>query len=71
MTKDSFKSMFDTLTPADPWYSKQDKKHEAAGGNVGMMQRDNNSQTMTGPSSQPSATKIASRAALILLWKSR
>ena len=67
MTKDSFKSVFYTLTPEDPWYSKQDKKHEAAGGNVGMMQRDNNSMTMTGPSSLPSAAKIASRAALILL----
>ena len=67
MTKDSFRSMFYILTPGDPWYSKQDQKHEEAGGNVGMMQKDNNTMTMTGPSSLPSAAKIASRAALILL----
>ena len=67
MTKDSFKSMFYILTPEDPWYSKQDKKHEAEGDNIGMMQKDNNSMTMTGPSALPSAGKIAWRAALILL----
>jgi len=66
MTKESIKSVFYMLIPGDPWYSKQDERHEALGGNMGMMQKDNNSMTMDGPTSNPSVFWMSVRAALIL-----
>ena len=67
MTKRSLKSMFNSLIPGDPWYSKQDETLEAMGGNLGMMQKDNDSMTMDGPTSNPSYAKIASQASVILI----
>ena len=67
MTKRSLKSMFNSLIPGDPWFSKQDETLEALGGNLGMMQKDNDSMGMDGPTSNPSYAKIAARASMILI----
>ncbi len=65
-TQESFKTIFFSLIPGDPWYSKQDERIDSQGGNVGMMTKENDSMTLDGPSSSPSKMKIAIMAASIL-----
>lgn len=67
MTKESLKSVFYTLTPEDPWYSKQDEKHAALGHNPGMMEQDNSTVTIDGPARSPSYAKISYNASVLLL----
>ena len=55
------------MIPGNPWWSKQDKEIEKAGGNAGMMADQNNSMTAKGPSGSKIAAKIAVKAALILV----
>ena len=55
------------MIPGDPWWSKQDKKIEEAGGNAGLMSDANNSMTATGPSNSDMAKKIAAKALVIIL----
>ena len=66
-TKELIRANFFNMIPGDPWWSKQDKEIEEAGGNAGLMADANNSMTSTGPSGSAIAAKIAFKAALILV----
>lgn len=66
-TKELIRANFFNMIPGDPWWSKQDKEIEEAGGNAGLMADANNSMTSTGPSNSAIAAKIAFKAALILV----
>ena len=66
ITKNLVRSNFFNMIPGDPWWSKQDKSIEQQGGNAGMMERDNNSMTPSGPTSLEIAGKIAIKAGIIL-----
>ena len=61
------RSNFFNMLPGDPWWSKQDKRIEEAGGNAGLMANANNSMTTSGPSGNAMAAKIAAKALVILL----
>jgi hypothetical protein len=66
-TKSLIRSNFFNMIPGDPWWSKQDKKIEEAGGNAGLMADANNSMTIDGPSNSAMAAKIAAKALVIIL----
>jgi hypothetical protein len=66
-TKNLIRSNFFNMLPGDPWWSKQDKRIEEAGGNAGLMADANNSMTATGPSNSDMAAKIAAKASIIIL----
>ena len=66
-TKNLIRSNFFNMLPGDPWWSKQDKRIEEAGGNAGLMANANNSMTTSGPSGNAMAAKIAAKALVILL----
>ena len=66
-TKNLIRSNFFNMIPGDPWWSKQDKRIEQAGGNSGLMSDANNSMTSAGPSNSEMAAKIAAKASIIIL----
>ena len=66
-TKELIRASFFNMIPGDPWWSKQDKEIEQAGGNAGLMADANNSMTPSGPSGSKIAAKIVAKAALILV----
>jgi hypothetical protein len=66
-TKELIRTNFFNMIPGDPWWSKQDKEIDKAGGNAGMMADANNSMTAGGPSGSKIAAKIAAKAAIILV----
>lgn len=66
-TKELIRANFFNMIPGDPWWSKQDKEIEQAGGNAGLMADANNSMTPSGPSGSKIAAKIVAKAALILV----
>ena len=66
-TKSLIRSNFFNMLPGDPWWSKQDRRIEQAGGNSGLMADANNSMTSAGPSNSEMAAKIAAKASVIIL----
>ena len=66
-TKDLIRGNFFNMIPGNPWWSKQDKEIEAAGGNSGIMADQNNSMTAQGPSGSAMAKKIAAKALMIII----